>query len=288
MSGEVPVTGLLLAGAAACAYEVSYAAQALEARRVEGGHALRPSLFGRLLRRPLFVAGILLAVTGYALQVAALGSAPLTVVQPVLALGLLLLLALGTRVLGEQVGPRQVAGVVAIVAGVTGIVVAAPERSSTANATATAVALAVLAGAVVCPFLLRRLREPGGAILALSAGAADAFAALAAKLLSNALSEGDAAVALAWAAAAGGAVLLGLLAELSALQRIAATRLAPVVLVMQVVIPVVLAPLLTGETWGDTPLGGGLLAISLAAVAVGTAVLGSSRAVGDLMAGGER
>jgi drug/metabolite transporter (DMT)-like permease len=233
------------------------------------------------------VAAIALAVGGFGLQVAALGSAPLTVVQPVLALGLLLLLVLGARVLGERVGPRQVAAVLAIVAGVTGMVVAAPPRSSASDATATAVALFLLGAAVLAPFALRPVRVAGGVVLALSAGAADAVAALAAKLLSNELSAGRPLLALAWAAAAGGAVLLGLLSELSALQRIPATRLAPVVLVMQVVIPVLLAPLLTGESWKGTPLGGGLLVASLAAVAAGAAVLGSSRAVGGLLAGDE-
>lgn len=287
MSASVPVGGLLLAGAAACCYEVSYAVQALEARRVEATHELRASLFGRLARRPLFAAGIALAVGGYALQVAALGSAPLTAVQPVLALGLLLLLALGARVLGERVRAAQVAAVLAIVVGVTGIVAAAPERSTATDGVATAVAMTLLGGAVLAPLALRRVRRPGWVVLAVSAGAADAFAAVAAKLLSDELSAGRPLLGLAWAAAAGAAVLLGLLSELSALQRIAATRLAPLVLVMQVAIPVLLAPLLTGESWGGTPLGGALLAASLAVVAAGTAVLGASRAVGEVMAGGE-
>jgi multidrug transporter EmrE-like cation transporter len=73
---------------------------------------------------------VVLGLSGYGLQVLGLGLAPLTVVQPVLALGLVLLLFLGVRLLGEDVGPRELAGVAAIVVGVTVIAVAAPARES--------------------------------------------------------------------------------------------------------------------------------------------------------------
>ena len=99
MDGELAL-GFALALAAACCYETGYALQALEARRAPPERALRPSLVGHLLRRPVWVGGIALALLGWPLQIAALSQAPLTLVQPVLALGLLLLLALGVRVLG--------------------------------------------------------------------------------------------------------------------------------------------------------------------------------------------
>ena len=64
------------AGAAAC-YEVSYAAQALEARSVDRDQALRASLLARLVRRPRWLAAIGLALFGWVLQIVALGLAPL-------------------------------------------------------------------------------------------------------------------------------------------------------------------------------------------------------------------
>ena len=84
---------------------------------------------------------------------------------------------------------------------------------------------------------------------------------------------------------AGLVLLVGLTSETTALQRIAATKVAPVVLVMQIVVPVLLAPVLVGERWGDTPLGGGVIVAGLLSVAVGTVLLASSGAVGDLVAG---
>jgi hypothetical protein len=78
---------------------------------------------------------------------------------------------------------------------------------------------------------------------------------------------------------------VGVVSESTALQRFAATRVAPTVLVMQIVIPVVLAPLVGGESWADTPLGGAVLVGALAMVACGAGLLASSPAVAQLAVG---
>ena len=54
---------------------------------------------------------------------------------------------------------------------------------------------------------------------------------------------------------------------------------------MQIVIPVVLAPLVGGEGWGGTPLGGAVLGAALVAIAVGAGLLASSPAVAQLAVG---
>jgi hypothetical protein len=74
---------------------------------------------------------------------------------------------------------------------------------------------------------------------------------------------------------------------MTALQKLPATRVAPIVLTMQIVIPVLLAPVLVGENWGGTAGGGSVLVAGLVAVTAGTVLLGSSPAVGDLVAGAE-
>src|SRR6476619_6900357 len=125
MTGQETI-GLGVAFGAAGCFETSYALQALEARAADHALALRASLLWRLIRRPRWAIAILLAVVGWGLEVVALGLAPLTVVQPVIASGLLLLLYLGVRVLGERVTWREVAAATAIVVGVVGIALAAP------------------------------------------------------------------------------------------------------------------------------------------------------------------
>jgi hypothetical protein len=118
-----------------------------------------------------------------------------------------------------------------------------------------------------------------------SAGAGDVWAVLAAKAASDEATRGRWVAVLVWSAAAGAAALLGLTSETSALQRLPATRVAPVVLVAQVVVPALLAPLVAGESWSGTPAGGALIAVSLGLVTAGTVLLGRSMAVGGLVAG---
>ncbi len=277
--------GLAAALAAAACYETSYALQALEARAVSRSAALRASLLVGLAHRPRWVAAIALAVAGWALQILALSWAPLTLVQPAVASGLLLLLYLGVRVLGERVTPRHQVAAAAIVLGVAGIATAAPARvESDTGALPLALVLAGLGAITLAPYALRSGLGKRGALLVASAGAGDAWAALAAKLVSDELSSGRVLSSLTWAAGAAGAVLLGLTSETTALQRLPATRVAPLVLVIQVTVPVLLAPLLLGEDWSGTPLGGLVIVASLALVAVGTVVLARSRAVGGLLA----
>ena len=193
---------------------------------------------------------------GWVLQLLALGKAPLTLVQPVLALGLFLLLALGVRLLGERVGPREWAAVAVIVVAVGLIAYAAPRRNRAqclappASPSRLGCSLAM----TVLPFALLRRGAPPVAMLVVAAGAADGLAAFVTKIVSEEISAGRWGIAAVWGAGAGLAVLVGLISESSALQRAAATRVAPVVLVLQIAIPVVLAPLVGGESWAGTPL----------------------------------
>jgi drug/metabolite transporter (DMT)-like permease len=280
--------GFAFAAGAACCYETGYALQALEARRAPSRRALRASLLTHLLRRPVWVGATLLSVLGWPLQIFALAHAPLTLVQPTLALGLLLLLALGVRILGEHVGPREVAAVVLIIGSVAVFAWAAPRETGEVERSAgLVVALALLAVATAAPYGLSALR-PGPQhmlLLVASAGAADGMAAFVAKLVAQDASQGALVAVVAWAALVAAVVLVGVVSESTALQRFAATRVAPAVLVMQIVIPVVLAPLVGGESWGGTPLGGGVLAMALVAVAAGAGLLASSPAVAPLAVG---
>lgn len=288
MNGGSTLTGFIVAlGAAAC-FDTAYAIQALEARSVDKRYALRASLIGQLLRRPRWLAGMVLIGAGYGLQIAALSLASLTLVQPVLALGLLLLLYLGWRVLGEQVGWREIGGVVAVLGGVTAIALAAPARAEDVGiGWDTVAAMGVLGAAVVAPFALRSRNVLGPWALVFAAGAGDAFGAFGTKLVADELNQGQVllGIVIGVIAVSGGA--LALTSEMSALQKLPATRVAPVVLVMQIVIPVLLAPLLVGENWGATTGGGSVLVGGLLAVAGGTILLGSSPAVGDLVASSE-
>lgn len=280
--------GFGLALAAACCYETGYALQAIEARKAPAKKALKPSLIGYLLTRPLWVGATLLSLLGWPLQILALAHAPLTLVQPVLALGLLLLLVLGVRILGEHVGPREIAAVVLIIASVGVFAWAAPrEISEVQRGAGLVVALSILAVVTLLPYAIGILgrRTYPMLLLVASAGAADGMAAFVAKIVAQDASEGALLAVAAWAALVAAVVIVGVVSESTALQKFAATRVAPTVLVMQIVIPVVLAPLVGGESWSNTPLGGAVLVMALVAVALGAGLLASSPAVAKLAVG---
>jgi drug/metabolite transporter (DMT)-like permease len=204
-----------------------------------------------------------------------------TLVQPLLAAGLLGLVTFSVLVLHEPVGRRELAAVAAIIAGVAAIALAAPARGDHVDTPAFAVAAAVLAVIALGAFVLRR---PGAGAMLASAVAADALAVLGAAQAARALPERAATAA--WCALAGVAGLASLTAESAALQRRGASRVAPIVLGGQVAVPVVLAPLLLGERWSATAGGGVLLVAGLLAVVIASAVLAGSPGVSRLAVGG--
>src|SRR5262245_54642219 len=176
MSADLPL-GFAFACAAACCYETGYALQALEARRAPSERALRPSLLTHLLSRPVWVGATALSLLGWPLQIAALVHAPLTLVQPTLALRFLLLLVLAVRILGERVGKREIAAVLLIIAAVGVFAWAAPRDSGDVERGAgLVIALALLIAVAIAPYAIR-LAGWGFPLMLLvaSAGAADAM-----------------------------------------------------------------------------------------------------------------
>jgi hypothetical protein len=276
--------GILAAVGASLLYNTSIALQALEARRVPGEHSLRPSLLGRLVRNRRWLGATGIGLLGWPLEIVALLLAPLTVVQPCLVSGLILLLWLGATKLNEAPGPREGVAVAAIVAGVAGVAWAAPERTTDhAGTGAILLALVLVAIPVVLPYLLRRNGGAIGFLAVLSAGCGYAWTAIASKLLTDELAAGALLVAAAWLATAIVSEGLALLSEMSALQARPATHVAPVMFAVQVLVPVLLAPLIFGESWDTTPAGGAALVAFMALAVFGTVLLAGSRAVGAVI-----
>src|SRR5436305_1393418 len=150
------LAGVLLAAVASVLFNAAIVLQAAEARTVPGCHGLRISLFARLLRRPRWVAGIALSVIAVGVQILALTQAPLTVVQPADAAGLVLLLVIGSRVLDERVGAREGGAVIGIVVAIVAIVIAQPAGSEThTGAVGISCALALIGAVAAAPFVLR-------------------------------------------------------------------------------------------------------------------------------------
>ncbi len=272
--------GVATAVLAAILYNAGVAIQALEAREAPSRHALRASLLAALAARPRWLVGTGLVTLGWGLHAVALLIAPLTLVQPTLGAGLVLLLVIGAYVLREQVGLREIGAVAAIVPGLAGIALTAPAHTPTqASAGAVGIALTALGGAAILPYLLSRLgRRPGFAVV-VSSGIAYAWCGIATKMLADAVGSGAWGAAALWVLGTAAAAGVGLVSEMTALQSRPATRVAPVVLVVDIVAAVAFAFVLVGERWDVTPLGGPVLLGSLALLTVGAGVLAASPAV---------
>jgi hypothetical protein len=276
--------GIICAIGASALYNTSIALQALEARDVGEEHALRLSLIGRLIKNPRWLLATGIGLLGWPLEIAALLLAPLTVVQPCLACGLVLLLWLGVTRLGEKPGRREYGAVAAILVGVAGLAWAAPERTTGhAGAGPIAIALALVTIPVVAPYLVRGRASAAGTLAVVAAGFGYAWTAIASKLLTDQLSAGSILVAAIWLATAAASEGLALLSEMSALGRSPATRVAPVMFAIQVTVPVILAPLIFEESWSGTPGGGAGIVAAVLLVLAGVVALAGSPAVGAVI-----
>ncbi len=275
------LAGVLVALAAAALYSVAVGLQAVEARQAPREETLRFALLGRLIRRPLWLAGAVTGILGWVLQAVALSFAPLTLVEPTLAASLVFLLIFGARALGEHVGGREVVGVLAVSVGLAGLGWAAPSHSPHhTGGTTFAVILAVLTAIVVAPYVVGLRRHAPVLLVAASAGVAYAFAGLATKFATDEMHRSALLAALAWLVTLTAVSVVGQLNEMSALQQRPVTHVAPVVFGLNVLVPVALAPVLAHETWGHSAGIRVVLVASLALVIVGMVGLARSKAVG--------
>jgi hypothetical protein len=278
--------GILAAVGASTLYSLGIALQALDAKEAPHDEHLRIALARTLISRRRWLLGTGLSVLGWPLQVLALRLAPLVVVQPALAAGLLVLLLVAERMLGEHAGRSERIAMLVVVVGVAGAGLFAPPRSTSHTSEHLTIAL-VLAGlgvASLLPYLLRAVHRPIAQATILGAGLAYGWTGITTKLASDDLS-GHLWLALAWAAATAAASAVAALSEMSALQSRPAIQVAPVVFVTQTVVPLMFAPLLLGESFADTPLGGVPLTLSLIVLVSGAALLARSPLLVALMEG---
>jgi hypothetical protein len=285
------ILGIAAAVGASTLYSLGVALQAMDAKRAPQREYLRLGLARNLIKRSRWLFGTGLSLLGWPLQLLALSLAPLVVVQPAMAAGLVVLLMVSERMLGERAGRREHLAVSAIVVGVLGAALCAPPHTTSQVSDATiAIVLGVLGVASLLPYIMMRLsRRPPATIAMASAGLAYGWSGVATKLASDNLHYGFLWIAVAWGLATAAISALAALSEMSSLQSLPAIQVAPVVFVIQTAIPVALAPVLFGEHFTETPLSGVLLAASLLVLIAGAAVLARSPFLLALMAGeGER
>jgi drug/metabolite transporter (DMT)-like permease len=180
-----------LALTAALCFALASVLQQQVAVAVPSEHSLRIGLLTTLVRRPKWLAGIVVDGVGYLLQVLALARGPLSLVQPLLAFGLLFALVFN-RSPGQR-GLRKRDWLAAAIAA-SGLAVfvgaGAPKGAADADiggsAWTTLVLLTTMAVGVAV--LLGRRRGPAGRAALLGAGGGIAFG-LSAALTKQSLAE---------------------------------------------------------------------------------------------------
>jgi len=282
----VPLAGLLAALAAGVLFNVGSALQALDAREAPADESLRLKLLARLARRRRWIAGLVLGGLGFGLQVLAFAGAPFVVVQPALAAGLIVLVALGARVLGERVTRSELAGIGAIGLGIGLLAWGAPAHNETLRSSAGAISvLAVLAVLAVAPFALRGGRLDSAMLVIVASALGFGATNIATKLLSDDAGASHWVLAAAWAAVAAAVGVAATVTEMTALQRRRATTVIPISFGLQTFLPILIEPLYLREDWGTAALVGVPLATGLALVLLGSVALTRTRSVSELVAG---
>jgi drug/metabolite transporter (DMT)-like permease len=193
--GQVAL-GVAIAVCSAALYDVGYVLEK-QALAALPPLRLRPiELIRTVVRSRRWLVGFVAMLAGLALQVLALTLAPVTVVQPVLAAGVLALVVVGRLVLGERLGSRDRAAVALVLAAVVAIAISAGSGARLAHAAPAArfaamTALVTLLAAGAGWFALRGGRRAGGrrdaAALALAAGLLYGIGALAEKAVATRL-----------------------------------------------------------------------------------------------------
>jgi drug/metabolite transporter (DMT)-like permease len=283
----VLLLGLACAVAASVAFNVGIVLQAADARQAPQAQDLRLSLIANLARRRRWIAGFLLGGVGFGLQVLALSLAPFVVVQPALAAGLLLVLFLGVRMLGERVGMAEVAGVLGITAGIALLAWGTPAGTETVSSTPAVISIiGAMTLISIVPFALRGRGRLDSATFVIVASAL-AFGAgnVATKLVSDQVDAGAFMAAGLWLAVATGTGVIALTTEMTALRRRPATFVVPVSFAIQTFLPVLLEPLYLSERWGAAALDGAPLIAGLLMVGAGAVAVARTRAVSTLIAG---
>ncbi|MBS1884517.1 MAG: hypothetical protein JSS97_16345 [Actinobacteria bacterium] len=278
--------GLTAGIVASILFNLGIALQAIEARRAPREEALRASLIWGLLHRRLWVTGLGIEWLGVPLEILAFAWAPFVVVQPLLACGLLVLLAVARRLLGEAPTIEAWVGVALIIAGIVLIAWGAPGVQDTHRGAGAVIG--VVAGLVLLsfiPFALRgrRLDTALTAVL----GSACGFAAtnVAMKLMADDLGNDHWPQAAAWLAVAAVAGFGATVTGMTALQRARATMVIPISTAVQTFLPVALEPLFLRESFRDADLEGLPLLVGLVVMLAGIVVLARTQAVSAIAAG---
>jgi uncharacterized membrane protein len=282
--------GLALALATAVASLVGFLLKhrgAIESPDVEWRKPIRSSL--RLFRSPAYALGMGVAMLSWGLHVGALSLAPISLVQTVIAGGLVLLTVLANSVFGHEVTQREWVGVAMTAAGLAFLAATVGNTGDSAHADfepatlATYVGLLTLAGTVAAVAGWQTVT--GASLVAAAAGLLWGASDVSIKALSGTLDDNGIAVMLHPLALV---ILLlslyGLLVSTRSLQR---GRAVPVIAITSAaanVVTIAAGPIVFGEPMPDGALGVTVRLVAFALVVTAAALTPPPRTADDVVA----
>jgi drug/metabolite transporter (DMT)-like permease len=173
---------IVLAIAAAAVFAVSSVLQQRGARETPKGDSMSWRIIRDLLSKPVWLAGVSCVVVAFGLQASALAFAPVAVVEPLIAVELVLALPLAARLRKRRLGVREWAGALAVAGGVAiFLAVSSPTGGDPEPSLArwAVIGAPVLLAAAVVVAISRRPTGPKRAmLLAVASGLAFALMAL--------------------------------------------------------------------------------------------------------------
>lgn len=264
--------GLACAVAAMLCYGVGSVLQAVAARRTTVGSTLDPRLLLRLGKSWLYLLGVALDGVGFVLTLAAVRTAPLFLVQAVVAGFLGVAAVLGALVFRTPLHRLDRAALLAVTAGLVLLALAAaPERTGRPVAWLSWAVLLVTAALVPLAMVIGR-RAGGWGVGGLGAVAGLAFGAtsVGARVVTTGTGSGTMALVVhlalqpaTWAIVLGGVV--GQLAYATALQRGSLTRATAPLVVAETVVPALVGVALLSDRpragWTELAVLGFVLAV---------------------------
>jgi drug/metabolite transporter (DMT)-like permease len=273
-----------IAVAAALGAALSYAAASVMQQRAAqepADEALKPGLLLRLVRQPLWLAGLAADGLAYMLQFVALGHGSIALVQLLLVSGLLFALPLGALISRCPIGRSDlVAGALVVVGLATFLTVAAPAPGRGNVPTGTWVVIG-LGGAIVIGALVLlagpRLGVRRATALGAAAGVANALVAVFSKSTAVMLSHGLLHALASWqlyALLVSGAASLSLAS--SAFQAGSLAASLPMLTVVDPIAATMIGALFFGESLTIRGMAPIAEVASLAAIVAGVFMLGRS------------
>jgi multidrug transporter EmrE-like cation transporter len=263
---------------------------AVAAPDVDMRHPLRSAC--DLFRSRWWSIGWAVAAVAFALHVAALSLAPMSIGQAVLAGGLVFLAVLAERFFGFELGRRQWVGISLVAIALTTLALTGGGGGGGAHSGYSLAGMIVfegtavaVGGLLVCSHLIERIRAQPGVLLGIAAGLGFGISDVATKALSGELDSGPIGLLSPWSAIVLSGAVFSFFASARSLQIGEGVAVIAVTSVAANLSTIVAGLVVFGDHLGHNPLVIGVRLAAFALILVGAALMPAPVRAGEALEG---